>query len=65
MDAKKMRFQLVWYACVFPNVGFTIAVTDIGEQLLSNAITWVGSIMTILLIAMWLFVLAMHAKAGS
>ena len=53
----------MWYALVFPNVGFTIAVIDIGEQLLSPGIKWVGSAMTILLVTTWLFVLAMHARA--
>lgn len=58
-----MSFKLVWYACVFPNVGFLVALIDIGEQLLSPGIQWVGSIATIVLIAVWLFVMAAHAKA--
>lgn len=58
-----MSFKCVWYATVFPNVGFTIALIDIGEQLLSPAIQWVGSIMTLVLIALWLFVMAAHARA--
>jgi tellurite resistance protein TehA-like permease len=61
--AKQMSFQCVWYAMVFPNVGFTIALIQIGEQLLSPGIQWVGSIMTIILIAVWLFVMAAHARA--
>lgn len=60
---KQMSFKCVWYATVFPNVGFTIALIQIGEQLLSPAIQWVTSIMTILLVALWLFVMAMHARA--
>ena len=58
-----MSFHLVWYAFIFPNVGFTLAVIKIGEKLLSPAIQWVGSIMTIILIAMWLFVMALHFRA--
>lgn len=53
----------MWYAMVFPNVGFTIALIQIGEQLLSPAIQWVTSIMTILLIALWLYVMAAHVRA--
>lgn len=63
ITAKQMSFKLVWYAMVFPNVGFTIAVIKLGQQLLSPAIEWVGSIMTILLITVWLFVMAAHARA--
>jgi tellurite resistance protein TehA-like permease len=58
-----MSFHLVWYAMVFPNVGFTIAVIEIGEQLGSPAIEWVGSVMTVILVGVWLFVMAMHVRA--
>lgn len=60
---RTMSFHLVWYALVFPNVGFTIAVIKIGQQLLSPGIQWVGSIMTIILITVWLFVMVMHFRA--
>lgn len=63
LAVRKMTFHLVWYALIFPNVGFTIAVIDIGEQLISPAIQWVGSIMTIVLVAVWLYVMIMHARA--
>ena len=58
-----MDFHLVWYAFIFPNTGFTIAVIDIGEQLSSQRIQWVGSIMSILLVGTWLFVIVMHIRA--
>lgn len=58
-----MDFHLVWYAFVFPNTGLTIAVIDIGEQLGSQGIMWVGSVMSILLVVVWLFVMVMHARA--
>ncbi|KAI9661223.1 MAG: hypothetical protein M1821_009550 [Bathelium mastoideum] len=58
-----MTFHLTWWAFVFPNVGFTIAIIQIGEGLESNAITWVGSILTIILVAVYLFVLGAHIKA--
>ncbi|KAK4609908.1 Malic acid transport protein [Fulvia fulva] len=60
---KKMTFHLAWWAFVFPNVGFTIATIRIGEQLGSEGILWVASIMTILLVAMWIFVLVAHVRA--
>lgn len=59
----KMMFHLSWYCFVFPNVGFTIALIDIGGALESEAIKWVGSVMTVLLVAIWLFVLFNHGRA--
>lgn len=58
-----MSFKCAWYATVFPNIGFTIALIQIGKQLLSPAIQWVGSIMTVLLIGLWLFIMAAHVRA--
>ncbi|KAL9078877.1 MAG: hypothetical protein Q9157_002213 [Trypethelium eluteriae] len=58
-----MTFHLAWWAFVFPNVGFTIAIIQIGEGLQSNSITWVGSILTLVLIVVYLFVLAAHIRA--
>lgn len=58
-----MTFHLVWWAFVFPNVGFTIATIDIGEQLKCQGIQWVGSIMSIFIFAAWLFVISHHIKA--
>lgn len=61
--ARKMTFHLNWWAFVFPNVGLTIATINIGKLLESQGIQWVGSIMTILLIATYFFVASMHIKA--
>ncbi|KAF2724729.1 hypothetical protein K431DRAFT_291380 [Polychaeton citri CBS 116435] len=62
--ANEMSFYLVWWAFIFPNVGFTIATIQIGHGLSgSQGILWVASIMTILLVAMWLFVMVMNVRA--
>lgn len=63
MAIPQVAFHLVWYAIIFPNVGFTIATISIGRALQSNAILWVGSAMTIALTATYLFILLMHARA--
>jgi tellurite resistance protein TehA-like permease len=63
LGIKEMRFKLNWWALVFPNVGFTIAVIQIGKVLQSEGVKWVGSIMTILLVMLYLFVLTMHVRA--
>jgi tellurite resistance protein TehA-like permease len=48
---------------VFPNTGFTIAVIDIGQQLESPGVLWVGSIMSVLIFITWLLVICAHAYA--
>ena len=59
----QLRFSLTWWSLVFPNIGFTIVTIMIGKQLANEAILWVGSIMTILLVMAWLFVLCCHVRA--
>lgn len=59
----QLNFNLTWYVMIFPNVGFTISLISIGKGLESNAILWVSSIMTILLVATYLWILVMHARA--
>lgn len=61
--ARKMGFHMIWWGAVFPNVGFTIATIKIGEQLESEGILWVGSAMTILLVAEWIFVFVAEVRA--
>ncbi|KAF2773954.1 hypothetical protein EJ03DRAFT_304597 [Teratosphaeria nubilosa] len=60
---KEMSFHLVWWALVFPNTGWTIATINIGNQLESQGILWVGSAMTIILVAVWIFVFLMEMRA--
>lgn len=59
----QMSFHLNWWAFVFPNVGFTIATISIGKSLKSEGIQWVGSIMTMILVATYLAVGFFHIKA--
>ncbi|KAF1845950.1 uncharacterized protein K460DRAFT_377275 [Cucurbitaria berberidis CBS 394.84] len=59
----QMSFTLPWWAFVFPNVGFTIATIYIGEELESNAIAWVATVMTVLVFAAWLMDLSLHLKS--
>ncbi|KAK7017352.1 malic acid transport protein [Favolaschia claudopus] len=59
----EMRFRLNWWAFVFPNVGFTIATISIGRVFRSEAVEWVGSGMTLLLVATYLAVGTSHVKA--
>ena len=59
----EMRFHLSWWGFVFPNIGFAMATIEIGRSLQSQAVTWVGSAMTILLVLMWCFVFPNHMRA--
>ena len=58
-----MSFHLIWYAFVFPNVGFTIATISIGRELRSQSILWVGSVMTCVIILVFLLVTVAHVRA--
>lgn len=58
-----ITFHLTWWALVFPNVGFTLETIQIGSSLNSVAIGWVGSAMTIVLVATWLLVFSFHVQA--
>lgn len=60
---KQISFRLNWWAFVFPNVGFTIATLSIGKNFDSRGVEWVGTIMSILLVALYLFVLFQHIRA--
>lgn len=51
------KFHLSWFSFVFPNVGFAMASFRMGEALDSNLILWLGTILTIALFVVWLFVL--------
>lgn len=58
-----MSFHLVWWSFVFPNVGFTIVTIELGSALMSEGVLWLGSVMTVLLVVIWLFVGGMHIRA--
>ncbi|KIY03476.1 uncharacterized protein Z520_00167 [Fonsecaea multimorphosa CBS 102226] len=60
---RTFRFHLNWWAFVFPNVGFTLATINIGKSLHSNPVLWVGSVMTLLMILLYVYVLCNHARA--
>ncbi|KAI1345060.1 voltage-dependent anion channel-domain-containing protein [Xylariaceae sp. FL0016] len=60
---RQISFHLNWYAYVFPNVGFTIAVISIGKAFRSNGVMAVGSTMTVLLVLAWFFILVNHVQA--
>lgn len=56
-------FHLSWWTFVFPNVGFTIGLINIGKALASEPILWLTSFMTIALFFTWLFVAVNQIRA--
>jgi tellurite resistance protein TehA-like permease len=50
----RMPFSLTWWAFIFPNVGFTLSTSVLGKELESEGILWVASVMTIMLVMIWL-----------
>lgn len=60
---RTFRFRLNWWAFVFPNVGFALATINIGTSLKSQGILWVGSVMSLGLVGLYLFVLFHHLMA--
>ena len=63
VSVRTMSFHLAWWSFVFPNVGFAIATTKIGQQLDSPGISGVASAMTILLVALWIFLFLCTIRA--
>jgi tellurite resistance protein TehA-like permease len=49
---RKLQFSMTWWALVFPNIGFTLATGYIGEELESEGIQWVASVLTVVLVIM-------------
>ncbi|GKT77538.1 C4-dicarboxylate transporter/malic acid transporter [Colletotrichum tofieldiae] len=49
-------FHLSWWSFVFPNVGFAIATVRIGEAFGSEGLLWFATVLTVILVAVWLFV---------
>lgn len=60
---RKMSFTLNWWAFIFPNGGLTLAAIQIGKALDSDGIQGVTSAMSIILVALWLFVAGSHIRA--
>jgi C4-dicarboxylate transporter/malic acid transport protein len=63
LNITEVKFSLMWYSIIFPNVGFILATDEIGRALQSDAITWICSAMSILLVATYLTILIFHTHA--
>ncbi|KAM0716473.1 hypothetical protein Q7P37_007918 [Cladosporium fusiforme] len=61
--ARRMAFTLNWWAFVFPNVGLTLAMIQVGEALNSKGINGVCSAMTVMLVVTWFITAVAHIRA--
>lgn len=50
------KFHLSWWSFVFPNVGFCISTIRVGEAMGSAGLLWFSTVLTIVLVVVWLFV---------
>ncbi|KAI5304834.1 hypothetical protein KEM56_005853 [Ascosphaera pollenicola] len=62
-QARALQFKLAWWALVFPNIGFTIAVITVAKAFDCVWLKWVGTIFVIIMVAMWVFVGVNHVVA--
>ncbi|KAL2351587.1 voltage-dependent anion channel-domain-containing protein [Cryomyces antarcticus] len=62
-SVRQMSFHLVWWAFVFPNVGFTLCTIGIGQWLESDGILWVATAMGVVLVVIWIVVFVANVKA--
>jgi len=59
-----MDFAMTWYSFIFPNTALATATFAIARALNGNKpIQYIGCAMTIGLVLMWLFVVAMNVRA--
>ncbi|KAK3062311.1 hypothetical protein LTS18_004378, partial [Coniosporium uncinatum] len=60
---KKLHFTLNFWAFIFPNVGLTVALIQIGNVLDSDGIKGVCSGMTVALCIVWICVALLNIRA--
>lgn len=60
---RRLRFDLTWWAFIFPNAGLTIATIQIASVLDSDGVRAVCSAATIVLCIAWLIIAVMHVRA--
>ena len=56
-------FAMTWFSFIFPQTALTSATLRIGEAFETKAIQWVGCVMTVLLVGVWIFVVGMMVRA--
>ena len=58
-----LEFAMTWFSFVFPNTALITATLTIGEAFESDVIKWIGCVMTVLLVLLWVFVFGAMVRA--
>ena len=58
-----IHFDMTWYSFVFPNTALITATFAIGNSLESYAIRIFGTVLSAMLVALWLFIFYMMIRA--
>lgn len=56
-------FHLGWWACIFPNTGFTLASISMAREFGNEVLIWATTVMSICMVCAYLFVLASQVRA--
>lgn len=56
-------FDMTWYSFVFPNTAMITATQAIGRTFDSNTIKIFGTVLSVMLVILWLFVFGMMIRA--
>lgn len=63
LSSRPKYFHLGWWAMVFPNTGFILATISIAKEFKNAHVLRFASVLSILLVLMYLFVLVSHIRA--
>ncbi|KAJ8120784.1 hypothetical protein ONZ43_g2597 [Nemania bipapillata] len=63
LSSRPKYFHLGWWAMVFPNTGFILATISIAKEFRNPHVLRFGSVLSVLLVLMYIFVLISHVKA--
>jgi tellurite resistance protein TehA-like permease len=58
-----IHFDMTWYSFVFPNTALITATFAVGESLDSHAIRIIGTVLSGLLVCLWIFIFYMMIRA--
>jgi tellurite resistance protein TehA-like permease len=58
-----IHFDMTWYSFVFPNTAMIVATQAIGKTLEARAIQIFGTVMGVLCVVVWIFVIGMMVRA--
>ena len=59
----QIPFAMTWFSFIFPQTALTSATLKVGEAFHIKAIQWIGCVMAVLLVGVWIFVMTMMIRA--